>query len=44
MPVVGVLIDETIGLNGVPSYKNRQSIQLHDRKECEYSLLYVIWK
>jgi hypothetical protein len=26
MPVVGVFIDDTIGLNGVPSYENRQSI------------------
>ncbi len=24
MPVVGVFIDDTIGLNGVPSYENKQ--------------------
>ncbi len=26
MPVVGVFIDDTIGISGVPSYENRQSI------------------
>jgi hypothetical protein len=32
MPVVGVFIDETIGLNGVPFYENNQNTKSYDRK------------
>jgi hypothetical protein len=43
MPVVGVFINDTIGLNGVASYENKQCIYSYDRKKCEYSLLYEVW-
>jgi hypothetical protein len=44
MPIVGVFIDDTIGLNGVPSYENKQCISNEDYSADEqlYQILSIM--